>query len=189
MSFRKLTHGQVTSRDLVITAVATLAVAAAMVAAFAVLGGRSGQQGSDDEAAELINQIKQQAAREETVPTQETTQTNQPASEDVRANEVTISGTLMGINGKTLSILDSATEEEREALLTDRTIAVYNGSVFDQRNFSVGDVLSVRAVLNKQAYEAVTITVQFSASPKTEAPVPQGLQERPGGTLQPLGNE
>ncbi|MBI1961070.1 MAG: hypothetical protein HYS45_00020 [Parcubacteria group bacterium] len=189
MSFLRLTHGQVTSRDLVITAAATLAVAAAMVAAFAVLGGRSGQQGSDDEAAELINQIKQLSAQEEAQHAPGAGVADTAEKDGGSENETTISGALTAINGKTLTILDDGTAVLAQVLLTDRTVATYNGNAFDQTDFYVGDLLSVRAAKNKGAWEAAAVTVRFAASAQTGAPVPQKLQERPDGTLQPLGNQ
>lgn len=183
MFFLNQSNGQITSRDLVITAGVTLAAAVVMIALFLVLGRQSSQESQNQDADALIESIKQQAAQDAGQGEEEVTE------EDAGVTEATISGTLTSISGKTLTILDDQTKTPVNVLLTNNTVAVYNRSAFDQSDFYAGDLLLVRAEKNRNVLEAVSITVRFSAAPGSAAPVPQKLQERPDGTLQPLGNE
>ena len=176
---------QITSKDLLLTAIITLGIAAVIIGLFIVLSGRSDETGSDAETLQLIEQIKQQAARE--ADTQGQQQTQEGGTEEApKAEETTITGILTAINGNILTVIDDTTGVETYILLTKDTATAYNGSAFDPKNFYTGDQLTVYAIRDNGTWIASRITVRLSASPETAAPVPQGLKARPDGSLKPL---
>jgi len=180
-------QGQITSRDLVITGSITLGIALVILVVFIIISGRGAGEVRDGATLDLINQIKEQSrgAGDEGSRTQPNTG---DAAEDAQNRELTVTGVVRRITGNVLTVEDATTKAKTDITLTDGTVAVYNGSVFDTTDFYEGDQLTVRAIQSGTVWEAVAITVRFSASPETSAPVPNQLEERPDGSLKPLGN-
>ncbi|MBI2050620.1 MAG: hypothetical protein HYT31_02335 [Parcubacteria group bacterium] len=182
MSFLKRTNGQITSRDLAITAGATLAIAAVMIAVFAVLGGRSGQQGQDDQTTERINQIKQQASSEAAPGSGEADGPDAGVAFEPRA---TYTGTLSNREPQASITLSTASGEET-ILLSRDTVITANGSAVPESGLSIGDTLRVDVERSRDgAQTALAVAILRSTSPTVPTNVsmptlqPAPVQTRP----------
>jgi len=176
----------ISSKDIAITLSITVAIAIIIIVVFVIISGQKDKEAEQNRTQELIDQIKKQALDDKGELIAEDESSSAKAAEDLR--EKTFIGVLESIDEDILLVTDSATEELIRITLTDKTNITYNGKNFDKADFYQGDQLQILAQKEKQnQWEALNIVVKFSASPETEAPVPQGLQEREDGSFKPLG--
>ncbi|MBU2575882.1 hypothetical protein KKF64_02240 [Patescibacteria group bacterium] len=176
----------ISPRDIAITIGITVIIAIIITFVFLIISGQKQDKQQDGQTQELIDQIKQQASENDK---DEVDIDDDKDKDDDEIQEKTFTGVLESIDNDLLLVADNATDELIRVILTNDTNITYNGKKFNKADFYNGDQLQILATPSKDhGWEALNIVVRFSASPKTEAPVPQGLEERPDGTLKPIGN-
>ncbi len=178
---------KITLKEATATLIVTLLGISIMVGIFFALSNFKKQQEKDKKTNELIEEIKkQQFGSEEKDDGQE--QSGQESQEEAEETKI-FNAVLDTFQNDTLVFIDQETKLTQTVYLTQETTIIYNSKPFDKINFYKGDMLEITAKKTKSSnWSASSILVLFSASPKTEAPIPQGLEQRPSGELKPIGN-
>lgn len=174
---------KITLRDAAITSIIIIIGVLIMVAVIFAITNNRRQEEKNKQTQELMDQIKQQAL-DENKEQQEEEQGEQ--QEEIKTFNVVLNS----VQDNMLTLKDEETDQIVQISLAQDTTMTYNNNPFNRVNFYQGDKLSITARKTIQnQWEAKSIVVLFSASPNTEAPIPQGLEERPNGEFKPLGNE
>ncbi|OJI07824.1 hypothetical protein BK004_00035 [bacterium CG10_46_32] len=160
MSFLKQSKGEITSRDLVITASITLFIAAIMIVAFIILGKQGDKTNQD--AENIIKQIQQQAKDEENAAKGLTTPSTE---EDNFEPEATYTGTLSSHESGVRITVRTTTSEETIQLAPFTRITLNNKTAAES-DLSIGDILRVLVERTRDGTQTATeIAILRSTSP------------------------
>ncbi len=186
MPFLTQTKGQVTSRDLVVTAGITLGIAAVMIALFVILNRQDDRGREGGETGDLIEQIRERASSEQDAELQEApAEGAEPGAEEAFQPRATYTGTLSNHEPKTSITLSTANGEET-ILLRASTVITINGQTAAETDLSIGDTVRVEVERSRSGTQtALAVAILRSTSPtvptnvSTPSVQPTPVQTRP----------
>ncbi len=177
-------RGEMSTKDILI--VATIALGAAIIVLFAfILFSKQARPTTDQSTLDRIQQIQQQAAQQAQDNTTQTTP--QDTQTETTAPVQVFTGVIRTYEDPTI-VLQSDTTNELVILTLPRAVSFsYNGEAFDTSKLLEGDRIRVQAEDVRGNWQALNVEVLFSSSPETPAALPEIYEERPDGTIKPLG--
>ena len=183
MSLLNQPKGQITARDLAVTAGITLGVAAVMIVIFVILNRQDDRLAGDDKTKDLIEQSRERGAdgQRAGAPTGE----SGPGAEEAFEPRATYTGTLSNRElGARIAV--STTSGEETILLSRDTVITMNGSAAAESDLSIGDTVRVEVERSRSGTQtALEIAVLRSTSPTVPTNVsapsiqPPPVQTRP----------
>lgn len=181
MPFPNQSKGEITSRDLLITASITLAAAAVMIAIVVVLSRQNNRAGEDARTQDQIKQIQQKTldlGAGAPGP-------NEPTAEETFEPRATHTGTLAS-REPGARIVVRTTNKEEAILLSAGTVITINGQTAPESDLSPGDTVRVSVERGRDGTQtALEIVVLRSTSPtvptNVSAPTiqPDPVESRP----------
>lgn len=175
--------GQITGRDILITATITIGLAILITVAFLIWNGRTQRISPKGSESFPVSSQKQESNKADGTGAGG----EQTGQEAQKPGEENFQGVLTAISEDNIVILDKKTNKDITISLSKNTIFEYNGKPFDKSQFYIGDQLMVTGIKQEKSVSANKITVLVAASPNMPAPMPVKVDVRPDGSLKPLG--